>query len=244
MRQSRELVATLKRELKSRHLTYAYIAQALSMSEANVKHLFASGRFSLERVEAICDLINMDFGDLVRASEASRSRIKYLSEEQERELVSDTRLLLVAVCVGHQLSFAEIIQTYQISEPECVRYLAKMDRLRLIELLPNNRIRHLYTDGFRWLPKGPIEQFFERHVQAEFLQTDFSRDGQFRLFIMGRLSVESHGLILQKLEKLAAEFTELHRQDINLSVDQKHHEAIFLALRPWQFSAFDELRRE
>ena len=244
MRQSRELVATLKRELKSRHYTYAHIAQALAMSEANVKRMFASGRFTLERVEAICDLLNMDFGDLVRANEAARSRVKYLTEEQEHELVSDIRLLLVAVCVSHHLSFDEIIQAYQISETECVSYLARMDRLRLIELLPTNRIRHLYAEGFRWLPKGPIEQFFESHVQTEFLQTDFSRAGQLRLFKMGRLSVESHELLLQKLEKLAAEFAELHHQDIRLAVGQKQHEALFLALRPWQFSAFDALRRE
>lgn len=63
-----------------------------------------------------------------------------LSEAQEKELVSDEKLLLVAVCLN-QWEIADIVRAYRLSEAECIQCLVKLDRLRLITLLPGNRIR-------------------------------------------------------------------------------------------------------
>ena len=52
MAQTTALIETLKQALKSRRLTYAEVARRLEMSEANVKRMFASRRFTLDRLEA------------------------------------------------------------------------------------------------------------------------------------------------------------------------------------------------
>ena len=244
MAQSEALIDTLKTQLKARGMTYADIAKGLYMSEANIKRLFASRRFSLERVEDVCRLMNLDFIDLVRLYDESRVHISYLTEQQEQELVSDIRLLLVAVCARNHLGFEEIIETYEISESECIQYLAKLDRLKLIELLPRNRIRVLVNEDFRWLSGGPIEKFFKAKLQPEFLSADFSRSGQLRLFHTGLLSMSSREVLLRKLHKLRAEFIELQLQDMQLPVKEKNNEAIFIATRDWEFSLFKALRRK
>ena len=94
-------------------MTYAEFARGLSLSEANIKRLFASNRFSLNRLEDVCRLINLNLLDLMRLYDESRSRITYLSQDQEKELVSDIKLLLVAVCVRNHLSFDDITSSYK-----------------------------------------------------------------------------------------------------------------------------------
>ena len=109
MKQSAALIDVLKTALKRQGITYAKIARALRMSEANIKRLFASKRFSLARLEEICALVQMDISDLVALYDETRQRVGELSRDQEQELVQDLKLLLVAVCVRNRLRFDDII---------------------------------------------------------------------------------------------------------------------------------------
>jgi len=243
MAQVQAVVATLKQALKVARLTYADVALGLGMSEANVKRMFASERLSLNRLEAICELIHMDLTDLFQLVDASRQRITQLQEEQERELVADVKLLLVAVSVRSQLSYEEIIHNYKITETECVHYLAKLDRLHIIDLLPGNRIKLRVDENFSWRPNGPIERFFEREVQSQFLKSGFNSAGSLRVFIPGLLSERSHDVFTRKLLALGKEFTELHRQDCDLPLSKRRSIGLLLALREWEFTAFRPFSR-
>ena len=78
MAQSRQLVQTLKRALRTAQITYADIARHLDMSEANVKRLFATHSFTLQRIESICELMHMDLADLFNLLESERQRIQRL----------------------------------------------------------------------------------------------------------------------------------------------------------------------
>ena len=244
MAQLPAVIATLKQALKAEHLTYADVARGLDMSEANVKRMFASERFSLERLEAICRLVHMELTDLFQLVEASRKRITRLTEEQERELVADTRLLLVAVSVRNRLSFEEIIHNYLISETECIRYLAKLDRLRIIDLLPQNRIKLRIDENFSWRSDGPIERFFEREVQSQFLKSGFRSAGSMRVFLTGLLSERSYEALSGKLRALGKEFTELHRQDSDLPLGKRRNIGLLLALREWEVAVFRPFKRQ
>ena len=242
MAQSEALINCLKKELKAHNLTYADIAKGLTMSEANIKRLFSSKRFSLDRLEDICRLMDMDLVDLIRSYESTRSQISYLSPEQEKELVSDIRLLLVAVCARNHMSFEEIIENYDISENECVQYLAKLDRLQLIELLPNNRIKLRISNDFHWLPNGPIIKLFKQSMQTEFLSSNFSKSGELQFFLSGPLCASTHEVIMNKLKRLSQDFNELHQQDMT-QTRNTINAGLFVAFRPWEFSLFKQLRR-
>ncbi|MFW2440395.1 MAG: helix-turn-helix domain-containing protein [Arenicellales bacterium] len=239
MAQTAALIETLKQALKSRHLTYAVVARQLKMSEANIKRMFASKRFTLERLEDICRLMDMELTDLFLLYEESRQRITQLTLEQEQELVKDVRLLLVAVSVRNRLTFDDIINNYQISETECIHYLAKLDRLKIIDLLPQNRIKLRIDDDFRWHPNGPIECFFEKQIQSQFLKSAFGGELEQRLFMFGLLSDSSTQLIINRMQSLAREFTDLHRQDACLALDKRNTTGLMLAMRPWEAEVFD-----
>jgi hypothetical protein len=61
----------------------------------------------------------------------------------EKELVSDLRLLLVAYCLVNYWKVENIYARYDIGESEMFKILAKLDRMKLIELLPGNKVRLL-----------------------------------------------------------------------------------------------------
>ncbi|MAT50892.1 MAG: XRE family transcriptional regulator [Porticoccaceae bacterium] len=242
MTQASALVDTLKRVLKQHQLTYGEVARRLGMSEANIKRQFASRRFSLERLEAICQLIPMELSDLFYLYESSRQRINQLTREQEEELVRDRTLLLVAVSVRNGLSFDEIVRQYAISATECIRCLAALDRLKLIDLLPGNHIRLRIDEDFRWLPNGPIERFFEQQVLGQFLRSGFHGELEQRLFVFGLLSEASASVLHGKLQRLAADLADLHRQDARLPLSHRHT-VMLLAMRPWEAEVFKPFLR-
>lgn len=238
MGQHTAIVETLKVALKEKGLTYAEVARRLGMSEANIKRQFASGRFTLERLEAICRLMDMELSDLFQLYEQSRQRISQLTQEQERELMEDTLLFLVAVCVRNHLDFDTILAHYHIDEPTLIRKLAKLDRLKIIDLLPGNRIKLRVAENFHWLPNGPIEQYFERAIQDEFMKSRFNASEDQRLFLAGLLSERSMMLINQRLRTLNEEFIQLHRQDSELPLRQRRSVGLLMAMREWEFSVF------
>ena len=92
------LVEVLKRELRSRGVTYAQVARKLGLSEASVKRMFSRRNFTLKRLDQVCQLTNADFSDLARTLNREETLISQLTQEQEKEIASSIKLFLVAVC--------------------------------------------------------------------------------------------------------------------------------------------------
>src|SRR5574337_1567475 len=117
-----DLVATLKTELKAAGLTYAALAQRLGIAESSVKRMFsARGDMPLSRIDAICRALNLDFADLARRVAEKEPLRAELSLAQEKAIVADRELLLVAICCLSHWSAEQIVATYRLGEAEVVR---------------------------------------------------------------------------------------------------------------------------
>jgi transcriptional regulator with XRE-family HTH domain len=244
MTQSDQLVDALKLELKHQGKTYEDLEEVLSLSHSSVKRLFAEGNFTLERIEKICDYLGIDLVGLVTLIEQRSEKIDQLSLEQEQEFANDAKLLCFAHCLLNGWSFEEIIQTYDISEHEGINMMAKLDRMKLINMLPGNRYTLLISRKFSWITSGPIENFFEKQLQSEFFDSKFDKQHEVRLFATSTLSDKSIDIIKVKLNKLANELNDLHLEDEKLSLDKKRGMSMLLSLRPWETKVFKALRRD
>ncbi|HMK14501.1 MAG TPA: helix-turn-helix transcriptional regulator [Burkholderiales bacterium] len=245
MARTEALIATLKKALKRHGLTYRNVAKALGLSEASVKRLFTQPSFSLDRLDKLCSLMGMEITDLVEMMEHERGRISELTESQEEELVSDTKLLLVAFLAVNGWTFHEILDYYILPEPELIRCLTRLDRLKLIELLPKNRIKLRISPNFAWRKNGPIQEFFNAHIREDFIKSRFEDEGEAFLFFSGMLSRSSNAVLLKKFEQLATEFDELNRHDRRLPIAQRFVSSMVLAIRAaWHPAAFEPFRRK
>lgn len=238
------MITTLKQVLRSQGKTYKDVADALDLSEASVKRLFAEKTFSLDRFEKVCDFVGMEIAELIQQMDKRAERITSLTHEQEKELVSDIRLLIVAVCLINHWTYEEIIETYDIDQFQGIQLMAKLDRMKLIQLLPGNRVKRIIDRNFNWLPNGPIQRFYERTVQGDFFKSTFTGPGEFRVFINGMLSRNSNQEMIKKAQRFIQEFNYYNTQDESLPVDERFGTSIMVAMRPWEIKLFADLRRK
>jgi AraC-like DNA-binding protein len=245
MAQTKQLIDTLKRSLKSHGLSYADVASQLSLSEASVKRLFAEASFSLARLDVICQMMEMEISDLVLLmNNQLRSMVSELSFEQEQQIATDIALLLVTVCVLNRWTMAQLVSHFNLSEHQCIRYLVVLDKLKLIDLLAGNRIKLKVAPNFKWLDNGPIQQFFQQKVAADFFNTEFTDKMEQLIVKNGMFSDAAMSVFHRKVEQLAREFDELNNDDASLPLEQRSGTTAVFAMRNWQYGLFDSLRKK
>ena len=243
MVQSKRIVEALKLALRTHGVSYAQVARGLALSESSVKRLFSTGAFSLHRLEAVCDLAGLDLLELARQADAQRYRMPALTVDQERELVGDPALLLVAVCALNRWPFERILERYRFDPPRLVALLARLDRMGLIEFLPGNRIRLRIARNFAWLPDGPIHRFFVDRLQSEFLAGAFEPERDVHRVAWGMLSAESATALRTRIATLSDAFDELTRGDEVRPDTGARGTCLLVALREWEPSPFRAMRR-
>lgn len=243
MVQSKRIVNALKQVLKTRGIAYEQVAGHLALSLSSVKRMFSTGAFSLERLEMVCDLADVDLLELARLADAQRLQVSSLTVDQERELVSDPTLLLVAVCAFNRWPFEKILDYYRFSAPGLTKLVIRLDRMGLIELLPGNRIRLRISRSFAWLPDGPIHRYFVERVQSEFLSGAFAPDRDLHRFAWGMISPESAVVLRTKMAELVETFDDLTRGDEVRPDDAARGTCLLVALRQWQPAGFEAMRR-
>lgn len=242
MAQTSLIISTLKKTLKSHGKTYSDVALYLDLSEASVKRMFAQQSCSLSRLDAICEMMEMEISDLMQQVNDSTA-ISELSDDQEKVLVSDMELLLVTISVINHFTLEDILNTYSLSEAQCIKHLAKLDRLNIIELLPNNKIKIKISSNFKWRKNGQIQNFFKENIETEFFTSRFALPQEKLIVLNGMLSQESNAFLQRKFERLAREFEEMVKEDSALAFKDRCGYTSVLAVRDWRFSVFEHFRK-
>lgn len=243
MAQTAQLIEALKQALKAAKLTYADVARGLDVSEATVKRMFSKEDFSLQRLEQVCGLLQLEVSDLAELATEPAEPFTSLTSAQEEALLGNPKLMLMTFLVLSHWQFADIVQTFEVSEHEAIQLLARLDRLGMIDLLPGNRIKLLTARNFSWRKDGPVQHFFERQVLQDFLNSHFRAEHEDMRFVAGLLSMNSLGRIQQSIMNLAREFDELVEADKSIPFKDRRSCAALLCSRPWEFSQFTSLRR-
>lgn len=238
-----DLVSALKHELKAARMTYADLAQAMGMAESSVKRMLAKGDMSLSRVDAICRAMRLDFADLARRVADAQPLLREMTHEQERAVVADKKLLLVAICVLSQWTLEQVIARYRLSEADCVKCLAQLDRIGIIELRPLNRYRLKLAKTFRWRPHGPVMNYFRDHALLDYFRGGFDSAGEGLMLVHGSVSRTLAPMFMERLQRVAQDFAQQHQTDQKLTEKDREGYTLVLAMRSWEFEAFSQLRR-
>lgn len=243
MTTSAHLIAALKEELKAARLTYAGLAKKLGMAESSIKRMFARGDMPLSRVDEICTALKLDFADLARRVADAQPLLSELTLAQEKAVVADKKLLLVAICVLSQWTVEQIVGTYRLDEAEAIKYLAQLDRIGIIELRPLNRYRLKLAKTFRWRPHGAVMNYFREHALLDYFAGGFDGPGEGLLLVHGSVSKALAPHFAERLQRLATDFAQQHQTDQKLAEKDREGYTLVLAMRSWEFEAFTHLRR-
>lgn len=237
------LITILKDELKAAHLTYADLAAKLKISESSVKRMLARADMPLSRIDAICQVLKIDFAELARRVAEAQPLLSQLSLPQEKSLVADRKLLLVAICILSQWTLEQILARYQLTEAEVVRHLAQLDRIGIIELRPLNRYRLKLAKTFRWRPNGPLMEFFRENALLDYFSGGFDREAEALILVHGSIGKSVAPALLERLQRVAQDFSHQHQADQKLAPHHREGYTLLLAMRSWDYEVFEKFRR-
>lgn len=238
-----DLVTALKQELKAARMTYADLAKKLGMAESSVKRMLAKGDMALSRIDAICRALKLDFAELARRVADAQPLLAELTQQQEKAVVADKKLLLVAICVLSQWTLEQIVSSYRLTEAEGIKYLAQLDRIGIIELRPLNRYRLKLAKAFRWRPHGPVMNYFRDHALLDYYSGGFDGHGEGLLLVHGSISRSLAPAFVERLQRVAQDFAQQHQADQKLPEKEREGYTLVLGMRSWEFNAFAALRR-
>lgn len=239
-----DLLTLIKAELKAQSISYGQLAEALGLSESSVKRMFASGgEMPLSRVDEICRVLRCDFAELSRKLVEARPLRRELTLAQERAVVADDKLLLMAICCLSQWTAEQISAHYRLDEAEVTRYLAQLDRLGIIELRPLNRYKLQVAKTFRWRPQGPVMQYFREEVMQDFYAGGFDGEGELLMLVHGQLAPAKARELNERLQRVAEDFARQHLLDQKLPDAEKRPYTLLMGMRGWLFERFRHLQR-
>jgi DNA-binding Xre family transcriptional regulator len=244
MTQHTALVGELKKVLKETGRTYADVAASLGMSEPSVKRMFASGQFSLDRFDRICQFAGVEIGDLIERLERGRALITELTEEQEQALMADPKLFLMTYLLLNRWTLEDIHRVYEFSEAELDDLLQRLDELKIVDMRLGRRVRYLLARSFSWRRNGPVQGYIERVILPEFFRSRFDEPGAEFRFFAASLTPESLHQIREALMEVVKVFNRAAEEDARKPIGERPGAAAVLAIRPWHFSRFSQFKRK
>ncbi len=235
------LLTALKTVFHDRGLTYQDAATALGLSHVSIKRLFSEKNCSLARLEKLCEFAKTDFSELIKITETQQQQLTGLTLQQEKMLVSDTRLLVVAVCIINHWSFDQILSKYQFTSPQLTGVFTKFDKFGVIDLLPGNRYRLKISRRFNWLPSGPIQKFFFESILQTYVHSGLQGNGNHFRFEWGMLTKESVDELNRKIHRLLDDYMHIAQQDARIPVENKLTSSLLIMFREdWEPESFKQ----
>ena len=239
---TREIVETLKKVLKARGMTYAELAKKLHVSTPTVKRLFSERSFTLERLEQVLRILEMDFYEVAKLSRGANGAIGELTHEQEAALAKDARLFSMFWLITNEWRFDEIAAEFRVSAAQLTTYYARLDRAALIDWRPGNVARLKVPKHYVWRRGGPLRKAYGLRVITEFMRARFDSPVDAFHFEALELTNESAVVLKRRLERVATEINELVEADAAAPAKRRIALGVLLAARPWTISIVDTLR--
>jgi hypothetical protein len=204
----------------------------LGVSEQTIKRLFVHQDCSLERLEEICDLVQLDIRDLIQSTPRPRKFIQHLSYEQEEQLAQDKKLLMMAVCAMSLWTNEDIRQHLKLTALECESLLLRLDKMGFLDLMPGSRVRLRVARDFSWIIDGPIMRMV-KSMAGHYFDHLFEGEGEILKIINVRLSERSALKLKARLEQIAQEYADQVTVDANLPLRERPPLSICIAARRW-----------
>ena len=236
MSQIDQFLVALKRALKAKNILYKDLAKILKLSESSVKRILSSKSLTLERLEEVCRATDISFAEIIRLAEFDdESFYKTLTEDQEKILAENPRLMQYFMLLHDGWSPAKVLKEFEIDHEEAHKFLFQLDRMNIIELHPNDRIRLKHLGRLKFRKDGPMGRKLFAQTKQNYLEHDFNGTNDYVRFTLSTLSPATIQKFKAKLEKLAAEIREEGRFEPN-QVKGVIDIGILFAIRPWRYS--------
>lgn len=215
------LLAELKRLLKDRNIRYCDIAEQLGVSETTIKRKLTGHGLSVSVLESVCAIAGIRLIDLAElAARRSDTKAHALSIEQEQGLADAPFTAFIFLLLRYDWTPREIQQEFDLDEPGIFLHLRHLEKLRLIDLFPGNRVRLLTVRHPQWIPGGPLRGAVDDAMRRHFEAMDFHDPQSLWQLETVKLSHGSIDQLRQMMAALSQRMRELATDDRSLPAGQ------------------------
>jgi transcriptional regulator with XRE-family HTH domain len=225
------ILKTIKNLFKARGLHYQDAAARLGVSETTVKRYLTGHGLTVDILEKVCALVDIRLTDLLDMSRMPDRSLPNLSEEKEQDLASDPFLAALFYLLSQGYTPEALQRDFSLSDQQIADYLATLERLKLIQLFPLNRIKIKIRRNFTVTRGGPLMKLVREALLTDLFKR-FDITDEDWMITYAKLSVPS----LQRIRELQQEFVKaifaIAAEDKDLPSDVADWNGIFFMMRP------------
>jgi len=207
-------------------------ADGMGLSEQTLKRIFACKDCSLERLEQICQYLQIEMRDVLKSAPKRRRLIEQLSHAQERVLAENKTLLIVAVCAMGLWRVEDMLAHLNVTETECFTLMRRLEAIGFLELRGGDQYRLLVAPDFSWNIDGPIMRLV-KGVSDDFFNHRFDGPGEVLKIVNVRASIQAQERLKLRLEQIAQEYADQVTVDSHLALQDRPVLSVCIATRRW-----------
>lgn len=155
-RQRSGLFASLKQVLKAQGIRYKDLAEKMNTSEPTIKRLFAEQDCKLSRLMEVCEVVGINFTELVQLAANQPISPSELPLATEQALAARPGLMSFFMLLISDFDLDSILQHNQLSVQDGYLYLRELEKLELIRLRPDDSYYFLVNRPIAWRLDGPL----------------------------------------------------------------------------------------
>ena len=241
MKESYQIVAALKKILKLKGFTYYDVAKGIKISEASVKRIFSTNTFSLQRLETICNFINIKISDLCKINEIDQIEDKNeYTRAQEDFFCAHPKCMAFFELLLKDNSVLKIKQQYRLTDADIDYYLVSLENLGLITTSSNRKVRFTFKNVPVWKRDGKLAKKYIQIAKNEFLKNAFESNDLYSTFLNLELSTQSINRIKNQLADISKEIMTLSNLE-RITKCKQDSIGLMMCFRPWKYSLFEEI---
>lgn len=168
------VLALLKTSYRSKRIRYKDVAARLEVSEPTIKRYFSGRGLTLDTLERLCQVAGLKLSDLHELLAADTAPANgRLTLAQEQGLTRDLFAAFVLYLLRSGWKAQDIAEEFALSEERMFKLLRMLEKLKLLDILAQNKVRLRVNENPDWLPDGPIRRAFDRSMHAAFQNVDY-----------------------------------------------------------------------
>lgn len=178
---NKQAIQVIKLKAKSLGRTQQDLAHSLSVSLPTIKRWYGGGNLTLGSLKKIANEVGLSLTEVFASIEESNQSTFNYTPEQEVFFAKHPDFLAYFDNLLRGQTPAQIQRKFGLSERKSIQFLSKLEKLKLIEWLPKNKVRLLVTGEPVWRLKGPLSTKLRQDVFESFMAHEQSAHAHFLL---------------------------------------------------------------
>lgn len=191
----------IKDKLKEKGITQDDFAKMMGVSSPTIKRWLKAEGLLFKDLTLMLEKLNVRLSEMAILSEASMINNFTYTKNQEEIFINTEGLLAFFDQLLKDKLPSQIAKNFQLTDKSLNFYLSKLDKMKLIEWLPNNKSKLLVNGEPSWILGGPLSQKFRKQIIENHIEHYINNRDQLKIAIYA-LSPESYKKINDKYQEI------------------------------------------